>query len=104
MSNEGVRVEAKAWLQDNKDADLGSLDRGQSQKLLSALYAAGAEVVWVLNPVMDEREIPWADTLHIKAGHETVAHVMSRLANFHPDETELLKDEPGCHTIRAWWD
>ena len=97
-----VKVEASSWFQDSKDADIGRLDRRQSKKLLTALYAAGAETVWVVDPT--NNKFPFADTLHIKVGLNTVAQVMSRLANFHPDETELLKGEQGYHVIRAWWD
>ena len=98
-----VKIEAKAWLHENKDADIGSLTRAQSEKLLTALYAAGASHVWALNPTGGPT-YPFTDTIYITTSYMTAARVMTRLANFHPDETELLKDGKGCHTIRAWWD
>ncbi len=103
-SEPDVKVEARSWLDASTGADIGTLNRVQSEKLLTALYAAGAETVWVVNPFHGFGKYPFADTLHIKAGFDTVARVMARLANFHPEKTELLKYEPGWHLIRAWWD
>lgn len=103
MSSENL-VEAKAWLQTYKDAEIGSLDNRQTKKLLTALYAAGADTVYAVNPKSQEAGYADTDTLHVSVGMMKVANVMTRLANFHPDETQLLKAAPGQHLIRAWWD
>jgi Flp pilus assembly protein TadD len=105
MSSE-VNLEAKSWLQDHKNAEINSLDRDQTEHLLAALYAAGADNVYIIKPALDSIGRSFTDTLHISASVHTVASVMARLANFHPDETSLLKDESksGTHLIRAWWD
>lgn len=102
MSSE-VKLGAKAWLFGNSFAEIPALGRDLSGKLVGALHTAGgSEVyVYVLNPPTDGA----VDTLYISVSMEKTGPVMSRLANYHPDETELLSnDTPGWNTIRAWWD
>jgi hypothetical protein len=89
--------EAKDWLIYHPEDTIGNLDRKQACKLVGALLKSGATSVKLAQP--------HTDTLWITIPTEMVARVMSRLANYHPDETEHLSSpHSGYHLIRAWWD
>lgn len=101
MSSED-KIEAKVWLQENEDAEIGTLDAPKTKKLLTALYAAGADNVWIYKKYLYPM-FPRTDTLHINVSVLRVANVMSRLANFHPDETHLFTSSTGYHLVEAGW-
>lgn len=101
MSSED-RIEAKVWLQNNADCEIGTLDVAQTKKLLTALYAAGAENVWIVKKYLDH-VFNHTDVLHIEVGLLKVGNVMSRLANYHPDKV-TLPSKDGSRIVEAWWD
>jgi len=113
--SQGPRYEARAWLQANANPSPFASNRFDTKEaavaFVEALYASGADTVYVLNVQQDSAWVaqeggPYADALLLKLPRDRAARARLYAINAVESRREGFDPEPdrGRRYLYFWWD